>query len=575
MKTVLSYFKNYKLKSICAPLFKFLEVIFELTVPLIIASIIDNGINSGDSSMIVKNVLLLVLMSVMGFLSALVAQYFAANASVGIATDIRRDLFHKIHRLSISDVEEVGASNLVTELTSDLNQIQAGINLTLRLLLRSPCVVIGATIMAFTINAKLALIFVGIVLILGAFVGYNIASSIPAYKTSRKGLDELVKATSNGLSGVKVIRSFNKSKDDYDSFSQKSNNLEYMQLVAAKISALLNPTSFMLINLAICLLIYKGALKVDSGVLTQGQIVALYNYMSQILVELIKFANMIVSLSKAIACASRVETVFNISDEKLDGYNVLNEIDGPYSVEFRDVTFTYQGNSEPSLNHISFKIDPGQSVGIIGRTGSGKSTVASLIAGVYKPDSGEILINGINVNSISRDSLYKNVGFCVQKTRIFSGSISDNVKAFRSDISDESVDYAIEKSCTNDVISRKSEGKEYMLSANGSGLSGGQKQRIGIARSLASKPSVLIMDDCTSALDAKTEGILLNNLKTLDKNPTRIMISQKIRTIKELDYIILLEDGELVAVAPHSELINKSESYRYLCALQKEAYSVS
>jgi len=574
MKTVLRYFGSYKIKSICAPLFKFLEVIFELIVPLIIASIIDKGINTGDKSMIMKNVILLVLMSVLGFISALIAQYFAASASVGITSDIRMDLFHKIHRLSISDVEQVGASNLVTEMTSDLNQIQSGINLTLRLLLRSPCVVFGATIMAFTINAKLALIFVAIIVILGAFIAFNIASSIPAYKTSREGLDELVKATSNGLDGIKVIRSFNKSKDDYESFSSKSNSLEYMQIVAAKISALLNPASFMLINLAICLLIYSGYLKVNSGVLTQGQVVALYNYMSQILVELIKFANMIVSLSKAIACASRVESVFNLSDEKLDGYEILESSDYPYSVEFKDVTFTYQGNSEPSLNHVSFKIEPGQTVGIIGRTGSGKSTVASLIAGIYRPDSGQILINGIDVNTISRDSFYKNVGFCMQKARIFTGSISDNVKAFREDVSNESVDYALQKSCASEIVERKERGKYFKVSSNGAGLSGGQKQRIGIARSIASKPSVLIMDDCTSALDAKTESNLLKNLKTLDKNPTRIMIAQKIRTVKDADYIILLEEGELVASAPHNELIKTSESYRYLCALQKEAYSV-
>ncbi|MCQ2515977.1 MAG: ABC transporter ATP-binding protein/permease [Saccharofermentans sp.] len=573
MKTVLRYFGSYKFKSICAPLFKFLEVIFELIVPLIIASIIDNGINTGDTTMIKKNVVLLVLMSVLGFISTLIAQYFAASASVGITSDIRMDLFHKIHRLSISDVEQVGPSNLITEMTSDLNQIQAGINITLRLLLRSPCVVFGATIMAFTINVKLALIFVGIIIVLGTFVGFNIASSIPAYKTSREGLDELVKATTNGLNGVKVIRSFNKSKDDFDAFSNKSNKLEYMQIVAAKISALLNPTSFMLINLAICLLIYNGSLKVSAGDLTQGQVVALYNYMSQILVELIKFANMIVSLSRAIACASRVEYVFNLSDEKLDGYEELLASDYAYSVEFKDVTFTYKGNSEPSLNHISLKIEPGQTVGVIGRTGSGKSTLASLIAGIYKPDSGQILINGIDVNSISRDSFYKNVGFCMQKARIFTGSISDNVKAFREDVSNDSVDYAIEKSCSTDIINRKERGKYYKVSSNGSGLSGGQKQRIGIARSLASKPSVLIMDDCTSALDAKTETNLLNNLKTLDKNPTRIMIAQKIRTVKDSDYILLLEEGRLIASAPHKELIKTSESYRYLCALQKEAYN--
>lgn len=574
MKTVLGYFKNYKIKSICSPVFKFMEVILELLVPLVIASIIDNGIEAGDKTYIVGRVGILVLMSFVGFGFAIIAQYFAAHASAGIASDIRMDLFHKIHRLSISDVEQVGPSNLITELTSDLNQIQSGINLTLRLLLRSPCVVIGATIMAFTIDSKIALIFVAAVIILGAFVAYNICASIPAYKTTREGLDELVKATSNGLSGVKVIRGFNRTGDDYKAFSKKSNGLESMQLIAAKISSLLNPTTYMLINLAICLLIYTGSIKVNHGTLTQGQVVALYNYMSQILVELIKFANMIVSLSKAIACAGRVEYVFNLSDEKLDGYNTLEDSESGYSIEFKNVTFTYAGNSEPSLDNVSFRIEPGLTVGIIGRTGSGKSTIAQLIAGVYKPTSGEILINGIDVNSISRDSLYNNVGFCMQKAKIFTGSISDNIKTYRNHINDDDIDYAIVKSCSDDITSRKSEGKDYQIASNGSGLSGGQKQRIGIARALASRPSLIIMDDCTSALDAGTERRLLNNFKTLDKNPTIVMVSQKIRTVIESDYIILLEEGKLLAAAPHDELIKISENYRYLCALQKEVDNV-
>lgn len=574
MKTVLGYFRNYKLRSICSPVFKFMEVILELLVPLVIASIIDKGIAAGDKSFIVSRVLILVGMSFVGFGFALIAQYFAAYASAGIASDIRMDLFHKIHRLSISDVEQVGPSNLVTELTSDLNQIQAGINLTLRLLLRSPCVVFGATIMAFTIDSQIALIFVAAVIILGAFVAYNICTSIPAYKTTREGLDELVKATSNGLNGVKVIRGFNRTSDDYKAFSKKSNGLEAMQIIAAKISSLLNPTTYMLINLAICLLIYSGSIKVDHGSLTQGQVVALYNYMSQILVELIKFANMIVSLSKAIACAGRVEYVFNLSDEKLDGYETLDVMNTGYSIEFKNVTFTYAGNSEPSLDNVSFKVEPGQCVGVIGRTGSGKSTIAQLVAGVYKPTSGQILINGVDVNTISRDSLYANVGFCMQKARIFTGSISENIKTYRKNITDADIDYAITNSCSDDITSKKAEGKEYKISSNGAGLSGGQKQRIGIARALASKPSLLIMDDCTSALDAGTEKRLLNNFKTLDKNPTRIMVSQKIRTVMDSDYIILLDDGKLLAAAPHDELLKTSENYRYLCALQKEVDNV-
>lgn len=572
MNTILRYIKNYKLQSVLSPLFKLLESVFELIVPIIIASIIDIGIANNDFDYILKRVLLLALFAFVGFCSAICAQYFAAAAACGVSSDIRGDLFHKIIRLSVSDYENIGSSNVVTGLTSDVNQIQSGINLTLRLLLRSPFIVFGAVIMAFTIDVKLSSIFVIAVFLLGVFVAVNMRKAIPAYKNTRKSLSDLAGFTENSLSGVKVIRGFNRTENDYRQFSGKSSELNKLQKYAARISAMINPITFLIINIAICVLIYSGSISVNYGNLSQGQVVALYNYMSQILVELIKLANLIVSISRALACASRVDEMFKIVDESISNAVTIKDPHHPHSIVFKNVSFTYQGNSEETLNNISFEVKPGEKIGIIGLTGSGKSTIAQLASGLYDPNEGDIFIDDISIGSISRESLYESLSLCLQKAKMFSGSIKYNISLDRDNVNETDVLRAVTNSCTDDVIASKTEGIDYEVSSNGAGLSGGQKQRIGIARALAGNPGIIIFDDSTSALDSATEKKLMNRLRNLDNSPTMIFVSQKIKTIMNLDKILLIEDGKVVDFAPHSKLYASSENYRKLCRLQREEH---
>ena len=570
MKTVLGYFRKYKTQSILSPIFKLSEATFELIVPLVIASIIDKGIANSDMGVVYKCVLLLGVFALVGFASAICAQYFAAAAAAGISSDIRSDLFRKINHISVTDFERIGRSNIVTGLTSDVNQIQSGINLFLRLLLRSPFIVIGAVVMAFTISVKLTMIFVVAVALLGVFVALNMRMAIPAYKDTRKGLDSLVAVTDNGLSGVKVIRGFNRSEDDYELFVGESENLKKLQNKASGISSYLNPVTFMIINLAICLLIYKGAINVSSGSLSQGQVVALYNYMSQILVELIKLANLIVSVSRAIACAGRVENILTLVDESTVKVGRIPNPHEAHSIEFRDVSFTFSGNSEETLDNISFSVNAGETIGIIGKTGSGKSTVAQLAAGLYPVDNGEILIDGVPMDNISKSDLSKAIGLCLQKAKMFSGSIKYNIDLNRDGVTKEDVEDAVTASCTDDVVNSKPNKLMHKVSPNGAGLSGGQKQRIGIARVLAGKPGILILDDSTSALDASTERRLVNNLKNLSYKPTKLIISQKIRTVMNADRILIIDDGKVEAFAPHSELMEISPTYKELYNLQNK-----
>lgn len=568
MRILIRHFKRYKASCLFSPLFKLLEACFELIVPLIVAGIIDNGIKAGDESYIRSNVILLALFATVGFVSAISAQYFAAFAANGISSSLRRELFVKLQSLDIASYEKTGRSNLVTSLTSDVNQISSGINLFLRLLLRSPFIVAGACIMAFTIDVKIALIFVVTVVLLSFFIAYNMRSAIPAYKDTRRSLDSLIRRTDNGISGVRVIRGYNRTKSDSDAFEKESLMLRQFQLKAAGISSWLNPVTIMLVNLAICALIYSGSLHVDSGSLTTGEVVALYNYMSQILIELVKLANLIISVSRAIACVGRCEDILSITNRQQEGDKALPEPKKAHEITFSNVSFTYEGNNEPSVEDLSFVIKPGERIGIIGRTGSGKSTVAALMAGMYDCAAGDILIDGVNIKEISDPSLADSVGIALQKTRLFSSSIRDNITLGRSDLTQDQVDSATELSCARDVISSKTEGYDYMLSSLGTGLSGGQRQRIGIARALCSKPGLLILDDSSSALDSATEKRLLNNLSNLDNDPTVIFISQKISTVRDCDRIFLIEDGKLTYAAPHEELLKVSDTYKYFCSLQ-------
>ena len=573
MKTVLRYFGNYKLISILSPLFKLSEAAFELIVPLVIADIIDNGIPSEDSVYIQKRVLLLLLFAVTGFVCAIFAQYFAAQAAAGISSDVRRDLFNKIERLSVTDYEKLGSSGIVTSLTSDVNQIQAGINLFLRLLLRSPFIVFGAVIMALTISVRMAMISVVCVLFLGLVVSFNMKSAIPAYKKTREGLDTLAAHAGNGLTGVRVIRGYNRTTDDYGWFKNESDHLNLMQKKAAKISSYLNPLTFLIINLAICLLIYRGGVNVSTGALSQGQVVALYNYMSQILVELIKLANLIITVSRAIACAGRVEKILEMPDDATGGALSFEDPSKAHSLEFCNVSFRYYGSNEDTLTDVSFAVKPGEKIGVIGKTGSGKSTIGQIASGLYNVTSGTVLIDGNPIDEYSRKSISRAIGLCLQKALMFTGTIAYNITLGREWISDKDLDEAVSISCTDDVTASKNEGLLYEVRSNGTGLSGGQKQRIGIARAIAGRPGLLILDDSTSALDAGTERRFLKNLNTLSNPPTVIIVSQKIRTVKNCDRIIFIDNGRISAIGTHSELKSSSDEYREFLRLQREEES--
>lgn len=567
MKLIIDHIGKYKAASILSPVFKLLEACFELTVPLIVAGVIDNGIRKGDMDYVWSNVPILVLFAVVGFASAITAQYFAAYSACGISSDIRKSLHDKLQTLSVSDYEKIGASGIVTLLTSDVNQIQTGINLFLRLLLRSPFIVIGACIMAAVVKPSMALIFVLCTAILAVVIALNMKFSIVRHKEAREGLDDLVKKTANGISGERVIRGFNKTSDDFAKFEEKSRKLNISQTRAADFASWLNPLTYATVNLAICFLIYRGSLHFNAGTLTDGQVVALYNYMSQILIELVKLANLIVSVSRAYACVKRAESLMEIRSTANNGTAVLPSSKA-LSVTLRNVSFTYQGNNEESVKDFSVDIRPGETIGIIGSTGCGKSTAASLIAGMYDAQQGEVLIEGINIREIAASSMADSVGMSLQKTRLFKGSLKENISLGRTSLTDKDIDEACRLSCSDDVVASKKEGLDYVISDGGAGLSGGQRQRIGIARALAGNPGLIILDDSTSALDWGTEKKLLNNIGSIDIKPTVILISQKVRTCMNCDRIILMDDGKIEAVASHEDLLKISENYRYMNSLQ-------
>ena len=567
MKLLFDHIGKYKAASILSPVFKLLEACFELTVPLIVAGVIDYGIKQSDMNYVWSHVPILVLFAVVGFASAITAQYFAAYSACGISSGIRKSLHDKLQTLSISDYEKIGSSSMVTLLTSDVNQIQTGINLFLRLLLRSPFIVVGACIMAAVVKPSMALIFVLCTALMAVIIALNMKLSILRHKEAREGLDSLVKKTSNGIAGERVIRGFNKTSSDYEQFETKSRSLRQAQIKASDFATWLNPLTYAVVNLGICLLIYRGAVHFNIGDLSDGQVVALYNYMSQILIELVKLANLIVSVSRAYACVKRAEGLMDVVSTANKGTREL-AASKPIAVSMKNVSFTYQGNNEESVKDFSVDIKPGETIGIIGSTGCGKSTAASLIAGIYNADQGEILLDGINIKEISLASIASSVGMSLQKTRLFKGSLKDNITVGRSSLSDDDINEACRLSCSDDVVASKEEGIDYVISDGGAGLSGGQRQRIGIARALAGRPGLIILDDSTSALDWGTEKRLLGNIGSIQEKPTVILISQKVRTCMNCDRIILMEDGKIEAVAPHEELLKISENYRYMNSLQ-------
>ena len=569
MTKLFRYLKKYRKESILAPFFKLIEVAFELTVPLIVSNIIDVGIENGDKGYIVKRCLLLGLLGILGLCSTLVAKYFSAKASVGFATDIRHALFSHIGKLSYSQLDSLGAPTLITRLTGDINQVQTGTNLTLRLVLRSPFVVFGAVIMAFTVDAKSSLVFVVAVPALAAVVFAIMLVCIPMYRKVQQKLDGLLSKTRENLLGTRVVRAFCKEDEEIEDFDAKNKALTEMQTAVGRISAFMNPATFVLINLAIIALIYIGALRVDSGAISRGAVVALYNYMSQILVELIKLANLIISVTKAIACGNRIQSVLDIEPATVPGTVTEGDKKCEYSVEFDGACLSYNG-SEESLHNIDLKIPRGSTVGVIGSTGSGKSSLVNLIPRFYDVTGGCVLVDGVDVRDYDTKALRSKIGVVSQKKALFSGSVRDNIRFGKQDATDEEIWQALETAQAKQMIEEKSGQLDFVLEQEGKNLSGGQRQRMTIARALVRKPEVLILDDAASALDYATGAALNKALRNTDFAPTVITVSQRVAAIRNADTIVVLDEGEIVGIGTNDELLRSCEVYREIFDSQLE-----
>lgn len=569
MTKLFRYLKKYRKESILAPFFKLIEVAFELTVPLIVSKIIDVGIENGDKGYIVKRCLLLGLLGILGLCSTLVAQYFSAKASVGFATDIRHALFSHIGKLSYSQLDSLGAPTLITRLTGDINQVQTGTNLTLRLVLRSPFVVFGAVIMAFTVDAKSSLVFAVAVPALAAVVFAIMLVCIPMYRKVQQKLDGLLSKTRENLLGTRVVRAFCKENEEIEDFDAKNKALTEMQTAVGRISAFMNPATFVLINLAIIALIYIGALRVDSGAISRGAVVALYNYMSQILVELIKLANLIISVTKAIACGNRIQSVLDIEPATVPGTVTEGDKKCEYSVEFDGACLSYNG-SEESLHNIDLKIPRGSTVGVIGSTGSGKSSLVNLIPRFYDVTGGCVLVDGVDVRDYDTKALRSKIGVVSQKKALFSGSVRDNIRFGKQDATDEEIWQALETAQAKQMIEEKSGQLDFVLEQEGKNLSGGQRQRMTIARALVRKPEVLILDDAASALDYATGAALNKALRNTDFAPTVITVSQRVAAIRNADTIVVLDEGEIVGIGTNDELLRSCEVYREIFDSQLE-----
>lgn len=569
MSKLLKYLKKYKIESILAPFFKLIEVAFELIVPLIVSTIIDIGIENGDKVYIIKRCLLLGLFGILGLCSTLVAQYFSAKASVGFATDIRHALFQHIGKLSYSQLDSLGAPTLITRLTGDINQVQTGTNLTLRLVLRSPFVVFGAVIMAFTVDVKSSLVFVVAVPALAAVVFAIMLVCIPMYRKVQQKLDGLLSKTRENLLGTRVVRAFCKEEEEIADFDAKNSALTEMQTAVGRISAFMNPATFVLINLAIIALIYVGAIRVDSGAISRGAVVALYNYMSQILVELIKLANLIISVTKAIACGNRIQSVLDIEPGTVPGSVADGDKKCEYSVEFDGACLSYNG-SEESLHNIDLKIPRGSSIGVIGSTGSGKTSLVNLIPRFYDVTGGCVLVDGVDVRDYDTKALRSKIGVVSQKKALFAGTVRDNIRFGKQDATDEEIWQALETAQAKQMIEDKSGQLDFVLEQEGKNLSGGQRQRMTIARALVRKPEVLILDDAASALDYATGAALNKALRNTDFAPTVITVSQRVAAIRNADTIVVLDEGEIVGMGTNDELLRSCEVYKEIFDSQLE-----
>ena len=569
MKRVIIYLKKYVKETIFAPLLKMSEALLELFVPIVIANIVDVGINTGIDY-VVKQAMILLALGALGLLFSVSAQYMSARAAVGMATDLKTDLFKYIQSFSYAEHEKIGASTLITRMTSDINQVQSGVNLTLRLFLRSPFIVFGSMIMAFTLDVKSALVFVVCIPLLSAVVFSVMAVTIPKYKDVQIKLDSLLLTTRENLTGVRVFRAFCKEPDEIRCFEEKNSVLNIAQRAVAKISSLTNPLTFIIVNISAVVLIWIGAIRVDDGDISQGTVIALYNYMAEILVELIKLANLIVSITKSIASADRISKVFEVQDSIVDSGNTFDEFDfnEKIAVEFRNVSFKYPDSSENSLQNISFVANNGETIGIIGGTGSGKTTLINLISRFYDITDGELKIWGKQVTSVSEKYLRENIAIVPQKSELFKGSIRDNIKMGNIDATDEELKIALKISQAEEFVYKKEDGLDYQIEQYGKNLSGGQKQRLSIARAIIKNAPLLILDDCASALDLATDAKLRKALKELPRNPTVFIVSQRVSAVMNSDKILVLDDGELIAVGTHIELQNSCEVYKEICNSQ-------
>ena len=565
MYKLLRFLKDYKKESILGPLFKLLEASFELLVPLVVAAIIDKGIGSADRGYTVKMCLLLAALGVVGLVSSVTAQYFAAKAAVGFAEKVRHALFKHIQSLSYSDIDSLGTSTLVTRMTSDMNQVQYGVNMTLRLLLRSPFVVFGAMIMAFTVDAKAALTFVVTIPLLSVVVFGIMLICIPLYRKVQEKLDGVLLSTRENLTGVRVIRAFCKEEEETRRFLDRNEELTDAQKFVGKISALMNPVTLVIINFSIIALIYIGALRVNQGIITQGAVVALYNYMSQILVELVKLANLIISVTKSIACGNRIQAVLDMQPSMIfpsEAEAQQGDSRSEYAVEFRHADLRYGNSGENALTDIDLRVKRGETVGVIGGTGSGKSSLVNMIPRFYDTFSGDVLVDGVNVREYSRQALREKIGVVPQKAVLFKGTIRDNMRWGNSDASDEEIHAAIATAQAAEVVSGKEGGLDYMIAQGGRNLSGGQRQRLTIARALVRKPEILILDDSASALDFATDAALRKAIKAMEGSPTVFIVSQRAASIAHADRIIVLDDGRIVGMGKHDDLLKNCEVYR-------------
>ena len=557
------------------PLFKMLEASFELFVPLVMANIIDTGIKNADQPYIWKMCGMLILLAAIGLTCSLTAQYFSAKAAVGFGTALRNDLFRHINSLSYREIDTIGTSTLITRMTSDINQVQSGVNLVLRLFLRSPFIVFGAMIMAFQVNVRAALIFVVAIPLLSIVVFGILLISMPLYKKVQKQLDRVLLTTRENLLGARVVRAFNRQQDEMKKFDEENSLLVNSQVFVGKISALMNPVTYVIVNGATIILIWTGAWQVEGGIITQGAVVALVNYMSQILVELVKLANLIITISKSLACANRISAVFEETssiEDKADAAvlaaNAGDAQEQPAKVEFASMDFAYAGSSENALSQISFRAMRGQTIGIIGGTGSGKSTLVNLIPRFYDATGGRVLVDGVNVKDMPLQALREKIGIVPQKAVLFKGTLRDNIRWGKPDATDEEIYHALEIAQARDFVDSKDEGLDLMIQQGGKNLSGGQKQRLTIARALVRNPEILVLDDSASALDFATDAALRKAIRENTKDMTVFLVSQRATTIKNADQILVLDDGNLVGRGTHKELLDTCEVYREICFSQ-------